>query len=382
MTRPRRIEFLIVGGGPAGSAAALTLAAAGREVVVVERTAYRGPRLGETLPPAANPFLAHLGLTDGLTSMSHFRCPGTVSCWGRDEPYLNDYLFDPDGEGLHLDRAGFDALAARKAADAGATVLVGCEVRSCQLDEGRWNVDIACPEEDCRFEVSTLIDAAGRRPWCGRPSRRRAFDRQVALVGTFEVNQRDGAVDRRTCIEAVCSGWWYSAALPDNRLAVAYFTDADLLHAPVGNRSALWDALLREAHLTRNRLRSGRLLSDLRVVSASSTIAYPLAGEGYLAVGDAACTIDPLSSQGILHALTSGRDAARALVALNRSQAVLRYTRGIMARFRDDLHTRQHFCRSERRWPDSPFWRRRARPPEPLALLPHHQVHGKLTNMR
>ena len=359
MTQARPIEFLIVGGGPAGSAAAITLAAAGREVVVVERTDYSGPRVGETLPPAANPLLARLGLTGDWTSVRHLRCPGTVCCWGDENPYINDFLFDPDGEGLHLNRVAFDAAMARKSADAGAIFLIGCEVRSCFPDDGGWTVEIACSRGDRRFQALTLIDAAGRRPWRGRPSRRRVFDHQVALVGTLEIDDANTAADRRTWIEAVCSGWWYSASLPDNRLAVAYFTDADLLHAPAGNRSALWDTLLRKTHLTRHRLRLGRPLGDLRVVAASSTLADPIVGEGYVAIGDAASTIDPLSSQGILYALMSGLDAADALVAANRSEAVQGYARGIVARFRDDLHTRQQFCRLERRWPDSPFWKRR-----------------------
>ena len=365
-----RVEFLVAGGGPAGAVAAMTLAAAGREVVVIERTTYGGPRPGETLPPAANPILAELGLSSGLASVGHLRSPGTVCCWGREDPYFNDYLFDPDGDGLHLDRAGFDELLATKAVAAGANVLVGCEVRSCRPNEGGWDVEIACSRGDYRFQVATLIDAAGRHAWPGRPSRRRAFDRQVALVGTFVIDQGDRAMDSRTWIEAVSSGWWYSAALPENRLVVAYFTDADLLHAPVGQRSAVWDDLLGETRLTRDRLRLGRPLSNLRVVSASSTIAQPITGAGHVAVGDAACTVDPLSSQGILHALTSGRDAARALIAPDRSQAIPRYAREIMTRFRDDLHTRQQFCRSERRWRDSPFWRRRIAHLSPSTRLP------------
>ena len=369
MKRSQRIEYLVIGGGPAGSAAAITLAAAGREVVVVERTDYTGPRVGESLPPAANPILARLGLTSDLASISHLRCPGTVCCWGHENPYLNDFLFDPDGDGLHLNRAAFDAAMARKAADAGANVLVGCEVRSCYLNEDGWHVEIACPRGERRFLVSTLIDAAGRRPWRGRPSRRRVFDRQVALVGMFEVDEGDTTADRRTWIEAIRSGWWYSASLPDNRLAVAHFTDADLLHAPAGNRSAFWDTLLRETHLTRDRLRLARPLGDIRVIAASSTFADPIVGMGYVAIGDAASTIDPLSSQGILYALCSGIDAAEALVAPNRSQAVLRYACGIEARFRDDLNTRQQFFRLECRWPDSPFWNRRVHTPEPLASV-------------
>jgi len=360
MKRSKRVEFLIIGGGPAGSAAAIILATAGREVVVVERTDYSGPRVGETLPPAANPIIARLGLTTEMASTSHLRCPGTVCWWGDENPYLNDFLFDPDGDGFHLDRVGFDAMMARKAADAGATLLVGYEVRSCCLGDGGWIVTIAGPCGSSSFLASTLIDAAGRRPWRGRPSRRRVFDRQVALVGTFEVD-RSTAADRRTWIEAVQSGWWYSASLPENRLAVAYFTDSDLLDAPKENRSARWDALLGNTRMTRNRLRIWQSQCEFRIVAASSTIADPIVGKRYVAIGDAASTIDPLSSHGILYALSSGIAAAETFITPNRSQAIRAYARGIVAQLGRDFRTRQQFCQLEWRWPSSPFWRRRIR---------------------
>ena len=367
MTRPRPVEFLIVGGGPAGATAAMVLAAAGREVVVVERTEYGSPRVGETLPPAASPFLARLGLTSDLASVGHVRCPGTICCWSHEQPYLNDFLFDPDGEGWHVDRAAFDAMLASKARDAGAEILIGHAVRSCRLEGGIWNVAIAGPNGNRCVQASHVVDAAGRRPWRGRPSRRRVFDRQIAVVALFGVAQDDRAADRRTCLEAVRSGWWYSASVPDHRRVAAYFTDADLLHAPAGRRSDVWATLLDETHLTRERVGPGRPPCELRVVAASSTIADPIVGERYIAVGDAASTIDPLSSQGILYALLSGVDAAEALLSPDRSHAALGYARGIAARFHVDLHTRQRFCQAERRWPDSPFWMRRFRAPEPLA---------------
>jgi flavin-dependent dehydrogenase len=359
-TRSRPIEFLIVGGGPAGSAAALALAERGREVLVVERSDYRAARIGETLPPAANPVLSRLGLGSGPAVFAHLECPGIVSLWGSDTPHINDAFFDPDGNGLHVDRASFDAALARRAEDAGATVLTRAEVRSCHRANVRWEITIDLGEESRRLVATTVIDAAGRRTWPGRPSRRRAFDRQVALVGVFASDGGSAQADRRTWIEAAPSGWWYSAALPGDRLVAAYFTDSDLLDAPSERRTRCWEALLEAVPWTRDRLRSARAFGSLRVVAASSTISLPIAGPGYVAVGDAASTIDPLSSQGILHALTSGLDAAQALACAEPGRAVALYARTIANRFRDDLFTRRQFCRAETRWPDSEFWHRRA----------------------
>lgn len=359
--RPRSIEFLIVGGGPAGSAAACVLAAAGREVVVVERSTYDAPRVGETLPPAANPVLARLGFAREGLSPTALPCPGTVCSWGGDELYLNDYLFDEDGDGLHVDRSAFDRALAETASRAGAEVFTSCALRSCRLERTGCVVKIATPAGAPTFQVSTLIDAAGRRSWPGRPTRRAAFDRQVALVGMFASHRDDESVDGRTWVEAASDGWWYSAALPSGHLAAVYFTDADLLRGPEATRADRWSALLEGARGTRERLREASLVSAPRVVAASCTLADPITSERYIAVGDAASTLDPLSSQGILYALTSGIDAAEALLDPDRARACDRYAKAIVDRFRDDLQTLRAFHRAERRWPDSPFWRRRHR---------------------
>ena len=48
-----RTTILVLGGGPAGGAAALELAQAGCHVVLLERQPMLGWKIGETLPPEA-----------------------------------------------------------------------------------------------------------------------------------------------------------------------------------------------------------------------------------------------------------------------------------------------------------------------------------------
>lgn len=358
--RSRPVEVLIVGGGPAGSAAAFTLAKAGRDVIVVERSSYAQSRVGETLPSLANPVLTRLGINPESATFRHLRCPGTMVVWGDDSPYYNDCLFDPDGPGFHLDRASFDRELSRLAEAAGATVLTGAEVLSCRRDGQIWEVTVDVGGVRRCQQAVTLIDAGGRTPWPGRPSRRKSFDRQVAIINQFEFEPGNPApADFRTWIESTPEGWWYSSALPDNQLIAAFFTDADLLGASRKYRSGRWAHLLSGASWTQQRLALSTAVTDSQVISASSSISLPIVASNYVAVGDAASTIDPLSSHGIVYALNTGQQAAEALLEPDVDRALARYAREIVARFRDDLRVRRKFYGAELRWPDALFWRRR-----------------------
>ena len=50
-------DVVVIGGGPAGAAAALSLAHMGRSVAMLERSCYEAPRIGETVPPSIQPLL-------------------------------------------------------------------------------------------------------------------------------------------------------------------------------------------------------------------------------------------------------------------------------------------------------------------------------------
>ncbi|HKO00239.1 MAG TPA: NAD(P)-binding protein, partial [Thermoanaerobaculia bacterium] len=74
----------IAGGGPAASAAALTLARHGLSCTIIERRDDEGAKPGESLPPSARPLLAQLGVGD-LLADGHLPCHGNRSVWGSDD---------------------------------------------------------------------------------------------------------------------------------------------------------------------------------------------------------------------------------------------------------------------------------------------------------
>ena len=77
-------------------------------------------RIGETVPPTIMQPLIGLGVHDEFLAGGHIAAPGTVVCWGDDEPWETDSIANPYGHGWHLDRARFDAMLLTAAVRAGA----------------------------------------------------------------------------------------------------------------------------------------------------------------------------------------------------------------------------------------------------------------------
>ena len=74
-----RHAVVIVGGGTAGCATAIALAARGVEdVVVVESERAPGSRIGEAVPPACRDVLNRLGVWDDFLAQGHLPVRGKL----------------------------------------------------------------------------------------------------------------------------------------------------------------------------------------------------------------------------------------------------------------------------------------------------------------
>ena len=362
MIQPQRYDVAVVGAGPAGCATATELKRRGVERVVVFHTGRRPFPVGESIPPDTRLLLERLGLWNEFADAGHEPCLGSCSAWGSEQLGYNDFLFNPYGNGWHLDRDRFDADMAERAAATGADLVAGRVSAVEQVPHGGFRLQVGDVTHETRF----IVDATGAAARVARSlnAERGQHDRLSCMVGFFKLAS-DSAMNRLTMLESVEAGWWYTARLPGDRAVALFASDSETITEYQLHTEPGWLLALRTTQHIRPALEGATLIrGSLKMRSAPSGITEPSAGDGWLAVGDAAASFDPLLSQGIYQALAGGLDAGSAIAVWleGDSTGVSLYADGVRSRFDEYLANRSYLYGLERRWESAPFWaRRRAR---------------------
>lgn len=330
-------DVVVVGGGPAGLIAARETAAAGLDVVLVERDRAIGSpvRCGEGV---------------GSRGLSEFISPEGASWVAR--RITRVIFWAPDGTevrvaegdvGYILDRSRFEPALAGEAGSAGAEIRVGTEATALERRGDGWRVVLAGPRGDAFIDARIVIAADGVE----------------ALVARWAgLDTRVPARDMESCAQYVVSN-------------IAFDPDAIYLH--FGHRVApggyAWifpkDVGVANVGLGIVALRAdGRparaWLDDYmaRYFPHGTTTGYTVGGvivhptikrtvtDGLLVCGDAAHMVNPLSGGGIVNAMKAGRlaaqAAAQAIAARDTSAERLQHYHDEWMRMLGDDHLRYY----------------------------------------
>ena len=310
-------DVLVLGGGPAGCAAARLLAAWGLDVVLVERSLGAGSVgtgrvLAESLPPSARKPLAATGLLSVVESAGFHPNTGNTALWNGEQ---RSDGFGAGRAGFHVDRAHFDRLLRESAASAGAKVARGAARPLEQDRDGGWVVQVESTSSELR--PKWLLDCTGRAGVLARRSR--TLEHEVptlAVVRRYEsVSGDDGwpAIEPGHALaESFDRGWAWSVPTSDRERHVALMLDPEL-HPVMADAPDLSAAIEIEAAVTRlirQVVEGGRPVGEAWAVAASMYSSSSAADGRALLVGDAASFVDPMSSYGVKKALASAWLAA------------------------------------------------------------------------
>ena len=266
-------DVAILGGGPAGTAAALSLKRLRPALCIrmVEASRYAEWRVGETLSPGTQQLLAGLGCWDRFLAERFTPAYGTRAAWGAAEAHDNEFLFSARGDGWHVDRVRFDAMLCACVREAGVEVTESARLSGARrVDGAEWSVAIRGAARREEFRARFVVDATGRSAAfaTGQGARRLLDDRLVGVFVLFRFPEKGAAAGAYTLVEAHPDGWWYSSITPDSRAVVAWMSDASLVRRDGLHLDARWMERLGRSRETAARV-AGAIAETAPVVWAA-----------------------------------------------------------------------------------------------------------------
>lgn len=310
-------DVVVVGAGPAGTAAAITLAGAGREVLVVDKATFpRDKFCGDGLTAGALRRLESLGLE-----------PAMVGSW---TPVHHVWLRGPAGHQVCFplpDDGGLFAVVARRrdldaamvdvARKSGAEMIEGTACTAVSDRHDRVLVELA---DGRRVTARYLVAADGM--WS--PVRKALGLSVPGYRGDWHAfRQYFQGVSARASVELFC--WFEPDFLPG--YAWSFPVGAGAANVgfgirrgarwQVGDMAHLWRDLLRRPHVREVLGEAAEPEGPPRAWPIPARVgAVPLTSPSgrALFVGDAAAATDPMTGEGIGQALATGTWAAQAII--------------------------------------------------------------------
>lgn len=329
MNRSENFDAVIVGAGIAGCAAAHHLAAAGWEVALL----HRGSDIPgtESVPPTVARTLHEFALHCG-SAFSEM-----IAWWGADASALMTCL-----GGRIVQRAAIAQQFRERVVETGVRLLTVRATPIMARNDSHWHVRYQEATDVHRVLTARyIVDASGRAAVAARliGARRESVDNLCCV----SVSVRDpGYIGVWT--ESVADGWW-NLCSDGNEATLSFFSSPQIV------RQAKHDVpqqFSKTKHIAK--LITPSQFGPAITRACGSSILEPCAAPGWIAIGDAAMTFQPLASAGIAKALN---DAAKAREALDQPES---YNRSQRTKFHNYVRQLKSEYDLERRWREAPFW--------------------------
>lgn len=311
-----RFDVAVIGGGPAGCAAAIAAGQAGAAVALIDRAPPESSaRIGELLEPDGVALLA--ALTGASTPPPEATSVYSIgSAWDSATIQYRDFMSHPAGASLVVDRPRLmDALHGRMAQfDITRFTGIGTVERQGPHD---WQCTVRTGGAIRTAMANAIVLATGRGGCAMRPrvSLRRT-DQLFALVRLFRIKRSEHSAGM-ALLEAAPSSWWFGVPVTDDIYAASCFSDSDIAGTFAGGRDAFFASALQTTTHLRSLLAEASPIGSIRAMDASTCFCATHVGPDWISAGDNALAFDPLTGFGLKKALLEGL-AAGAFAAESR----------------------------------------------------------------
>ncbi len=327
MTSPSTFDAIVIGAGPAGSAASALMAEQGLRVLVLEREKFPRYHIGESLLPFTCFPLKRLGLFDRMRQsefVKKFSVQFVSPSGSASQPFYFGTRYEADvAQTWQVLRSEFDQLLMENARSKGAEILEETTVKELIQEDGRTvGVRAQTKGDELReLRAPMTLDCSGREAFA--PTRlnwrvREPKLNKVAVWTYYRGAKRDPGRDGGATTVAYVpeKGWfWY---IPQHRDMISVGVVAEGKYLTREGAREPRDIFNREIEQNRwikEHLAEGTQVGDYHLTSEYSFRSRYCAGDGLLLAGDSFGFLDPVFSSGVMLALKSGVLAADAIVA-------------------------------------------------------------------
>ena len=309
-------DAIIMGGGPAGSTAAILLAQAGWSVALVEKHAFpRRKVCGECIAATNLPLLDALGVGAEFSSLAgpELRQVGLfVAAHELSAPLPRDASAHPWGRALG--REHLDSLLLQRAAAVGATLWQPWTVKHVTRDGGQHVCRLVAAQSGASAALTAPILIAAHGSWERDPAgaSTATAPRGADLFG-FKATFGDADIAPGLLPVLAFTGGYGGMVLGDHeRTTLAFCIRRDTLRDARARHRGLNAATAAAAHVQAQCTGVGRVLASatlqapwLSVGPIHPGIRSPWRGGGVFAIGNAAGEAHPILGEGISMAIQS-----------------------------------------------------------------------------
>jgi flavin-dependent dehydrogenase len=315
-------DVIVIGGGPGGAMVSTLLADAGKKVLVFEAEKFPRYHVGESLLLGTVDLLDKIGVAKKLEDGGYTKKYGIDWVWGEERQpwtvYFRDALSVPQDYSYQVERGPFDKMLLDNAREHGVDVREQHRVTNFSIDDnGRSTVDYRRTDtgETGTAAARWLVDASGQGGVVTKRLHTQEWDPYLKNMATWSywkgVKRPEGEDAGNIFLPTFDEGWWWCIPLRDDVTSIGAVVDRESFNAlkSKGVQQYYLDSIAKTPELA-SRLENAELIDEMHVQRDWSYVYDSFSGDGYIAIGDAACFIDPLFSTGVHLAMLSGFIAA------------------------------------------------------------------------